>query len=350
VYPYYIESLQQFPTETYNPNLVLLSEQAHITITDEQSGKYFNYVYYTDTEYIIKSENGSHVQTIGITSNFGSEYDCGFPSSLEFFVDSKKREYTATLNRNYTDETHFYLEYQLTIDVSFPEGIPVSVRVVYDNYLISEHDETRKNILCGTNSFYKERSYTWNNNAEYVLLLENRSHNFFWVSDIIIGNKINLLDIDLFKAGIEYTIIDDHTTKLCLTSVIQNENNNKIHLKILLSSIFYAFSDGSLQFDFIPHDADGTPVSQEILKPYKLLLLTTGQLRILRNAFYAQYGYVFQDLELQKLFKIKPDLADRPILNAKSSAFNESLFNQIERENIRIIRDLETLKTDVLSR
>jgi hypothetical protein len=336
--------------ETYNPNLVLLSEQAHITITDEQSGKYFNYVYYTDTEYIIKSERGSHVQTIGITSNFGSEYDCGFPSSLEFFVDGKKREYMVTLNRNYTDETHFYLEYQLTIDVSFHEDIPVSVRVVYDNYLISEHDETRKNILCGTNSFYKDRSYTWNNNVEYVLLLENRSNNLFWVSDIIIGNKINLLDIDLFKTGVEYTIIDDHTTKLRLKPVMQNENNNKIHLKIILSSIFCAFSDGSLKFDFIPHDADGIPVSKEILKPYKLLLLTSGQLRILRNAFYAQYGYAFRDTELREMFQKIPGNADKPILNAKSSVFSESLFNQIERENIRIIRELETLRTDVLSR
>jgi hypothetical protein len=269
-----------------------------------------------------------------------SEYNWGYPDSLEFFVNGEKREYQAKLREIEQDigyRTRLHHEYVLFIDVEFPQNIPVTVRVRYHNLVL--HDEGVENtyrdtIPCGTGRR--------NGPAEYTLIVENRSHDLFWITGTSgIIPQINLLDKDLVELGVEYTVIGDNVTGFRLTPLRQNKD---MDAKIVLSRNFYAYAKGTLLFDFIPYINRGIEVSEEILKPYKLLLLTSRQLRILRNAFYAQYGYNFKDPELRDLFQEMQDQWERPILNARSSIFSESLINQIERENISIIRELELLK------
>jgi exonuclease I len=239
--------------------------------------------------------------------------------------------------------------YRLFFDVEFPQNIPVTIRVRYHNFVDPYAYMARGRISYGLDGSYGEPPYCWNGPAEYTVVLENRSRDFFWITGILgIMPQKNLLDEDLAKLGVEYTVIGENITSLRLTPLIQNKNRR---VRIDLSTVFHGYSGDNLLFDYIPHhanDDNGIKVSKQIVNPYKLLLLTSGQLRILRNAFYAQYGYVFQDPELRDLFQEIPEKADKPIQDAKSSTFSDSLINPVERENIRIIRELESLKNAAL--
>jgi len=67
-----------------------------------------------------------------------------------------------------------------------------------------------------------------------------------------------------------------------------------------------------------------------------LRLLSNSQLRILRNAFYAFYGYNFRDKNLKSFFS-KFD----PAWYSVNKNFNESIFTEIERNNINKILEEE---------
>ena len=82
-------------------------------------------------------------------------------------------------------------------------------------------------------------------------------------------------------------------------------------------------------------------LSQEVIEQKELFYLSNNQLRLLRNAFYAIHGYHFKYQDLQNYFtkfmwyKVNPN-------------FSESDFNEIERKNIALIREMENMKEPVL--
>jgi hypothetical protein len=73
-----------------------------------------------------------------------------------------------------------------------------------------------------------------------------------------------------------------------------------------------------------------------VLDRSKLSLLSSAQLRLLRNAFYALYGYNFRDENLKSIF-----MDVFKVFYTVNSNFNENLFTEAERRNINMILEEE---------
>ena len=80
-------------------------------------------------------------------------------------------------------------------------------------------------------------------------------------------------------------------------------------------------------------------ISQRELAPYELVFLTNNQLRIMRNAFFARHGFVFQSRDLQEIFGSWQNYQPNP-------NFHEGMLTDIDRANIATIQRLEALAED----
>lgn len=82
-------------------------------------------------------------------------------------------------------------------------------------------------------------------------------------------------------------------------------------------------------------------LKNEVLEMKDTFFLSNEQLRLLRNAFYAIHGYRFKSQVLQNYFtqcgRYKPN-----------SSFSEADFNETERKNIELIRQMENIKEPLL--
>ena len=112
--------------------------------------------------------------------------------------------------------------------------------------------------------------------------------------------------------------------------------------------IDYAYMTGfSFKFynsiNSVYYYANGTDYSKTLFDKIDLIFMTPYQLSILRNGFYACHGYDFKNEELKKVFK-NPYTGNYQV----NPNFSESDFNEIERKNIEIIREIENLKNPIL--
>ena len=87
-------------------------------------------------------------------------------------------------------------------------------------------------------------------------------------------------------------------------------------------------------------------LSKELLSKADLFTLSKRQLSILRNSFYAKYGYGFKNKEVRAYFEA--NCKDQGVEYKVNPNFSESDFNETERKNIELIREMESMKTPVL--
>jgi hypothetical protein len=82
-------------------------------------------------------------------------------------------------------------------------------------------------------------------------------------------------------------------------------------------------------------------ISKRELRQYELIFLNKNQLRIMRNTFYAIYGYRFNYKTLSEILYdcIYEEIPDRWY----NPNFSEALLSPIERKNIEIIQNLENM-------
>jgi hypothetical protein len=84
--------------------------------------------------------------------------------------------------------------------------------------------------------------------------------------------------------------------------------------------------------------------SEERITPYQYIFLTDKQLQVVRNAYYARHGYIFQDQNLGRMMHenfFDPRFGH---INYKENPnFKESMLTDIDRANIEIIKRLEML-------
>ena len=99
----------------------------------------------------------------------------------------------------------------------------------------------------------------------------------------------------------------------------------------------YQFRSGSIEFNSIPKIV----LSQTVIPKLNLYFLNNRQLWLLRNSFYALHGYAFKDSELNEFFL--ENLAGYHDL--MKQGFDENSFNEIERKNIELIREMENMTT-----
>jgi hypothetical protein len=341
---YRIETLQQSPYKIFIPALEIVKESARFQLLDT------NYSYICDTEYIIKNNGESVTQTIGITS-FG--YSRFYPpDSIEFLVNGKKYDYERFLVPPDPDkEGQNWRQDWFFIDVHFDQGSEISVRVIYENRLATFGGEQ----MCIFYGIIDPVNDNWYANVQSSLFIENTNEKYYWMADIYFDDKEQRDSLSL--SGI---MADEDTMDTSLFDLDLINNTDFILrfkdsarppiIKILVLSMtkwmeatqyFNAYNDGIVLFY---NGLSDRTLERYVIRDYELVLLSLYQLRILRNSIYAQYGYIFNDVELQNLFETPPYARIR---NCKSKVYNENLILETEQKNIQIIRDLELLRMKI---
>ena len=87
-------------------------------------------------------------------------------------------------------------------------------------------------------------------------------------------------------------------------------------------------------------------ISKKLLSKSDLFTLSKRQLSILRNSFYAKHGYNFKNKEVKAYFEA--NCRDQGVEYKVNPHFSESDFNEIERENIELIREMENIKEPLI--
>jgi hypothetical protein len=120
---------------------------------------------------------------------------------------------------------------------------------------------------------------------------------------------------------------------------------NEDAIKIVLTNIEPAANDiieihlGVSLFDFGPKVFPNDFYYREsLLKANQLSFFTKSQLRILRNVYYAFYGYNFRDIQLKQFFS---EYYDRIPWYTINNNFNEAMLTASEKRNIEIIMNEE---------
>lgn len=80
---------------------------------------------------------------------------------------------------------------------------------------------------------------------------------------------------------------------------------------------------------------------KEKIESREIFYLTNNQLSLLRNSFYAMHGYDFKNQTYKSFF------SNYKWYNVTPN-FSESDFNEIEKKNIAIIKELENIKEPIL--
>ena len=87
-------------------------------------------------------------------------------------------------------------------------------------------------------------------------------------------------------------------------------------------------------------------ISKKLLSKSDLFTLSKRQLSILRNSFYAKYGYNFKNKEVKAYFEA--NCRNQGLEYKVNPNFSESDFNETERENIELIREMENIKEPLI--
>lgn len=104
-------------------------------------------------------------------------------------------------------------------------------------------------------------------------------------------------------------------------------------------SYFYDKENGPYRFK-------DESLDRKLLSKEFLFFLSRQELSILRNAFYASHGYDFANNDLKKYFE--DNCMRMGVEYHVNPNFSESDFNETERKNIALIREMENMKTPLL--
>ncbi|QQO10352.1 YARHG domain-containing protein [Breznakiella homolactica] len=352
--------------------LELIKEEVFISFHEN---KYFpSDEYVIQAEYTIKNNSKSDTRlSVGLL--FYNWEDRGnvppIPDGVEFWVNSEKKEYKSELaeERLKNDMYPFPDEpvYWAVIDCVFPAQEKTIIKVKYINGMSGSLRE----VTCGYNNtmFTGLNLPEWKGIPEFSINISNNLlainnvlekelfYEFYWISNVMVTKKYDRMNP--FDLNDELLFLQ--TLHPGLYSLKKNDNNNwqiqftntfvenygrdiVLFLKIWGSTPQYCYlgqyPNNIIQLGHFPLGSRESKISERYLGPYELIFLTNNQLRIMRNIFYAQYGYIFQDEELFDAFKM---LINWPLYK-KNESFSENMLTDIDRVNIETIRKLENLK------
>ena len=179
---------------------------------------------------------------------------------------------------------------------------------------------------CIINIIESETTYTYysdkiNNFTKYFLILENQDDRKFISFNNI--DSIQKYHNNTWKKEFSY---DDFK---CIAKR-DGEEACKIKLQI------YNFGFDEESYFYYPI------IRTKLIKQQDLFFLSNDQLRLLRNAFYAIHGYDFKSQDLKEYFSGFSWYKPNP-------HFCESDFTEIERKNIKLIRQMENQEEPLLS-
>jgi hypothetical protein len=391
----HISGLLQYGINIDRQHLHLTESQHQIHLGDHA----INRDYMTST-YIIKNSGSEYNATIGILLYQWMGGRIYFSDiEIRFFVDGSLVAFTERTNERGIVamdghelellENRGYVSWAL-IDVLFPENSTVTIRIQHQNIFTGYHIGGWREHFLAYNprflSFFPDLLY-WKGPTEFSVEIVNDfvlSNNVQdrWISDIIFeriegSDRVAVNRFANWLFGIVYPPQFGMTQNILRTSEylrdLQSLETNLMRLQRLNSNTFridfteefmvdftrsfvidfnildmerFAFVGFNLEREviltFLHNDGN---ISQRELAPYELFFLTSNQLRVMRNTFFARHGFVFSSMELQTIFEgFNIDPGDR--FYVPNPNFHEGMLTDIDRANIAIIQRLEALARD----
>lgn len=206
-------------------------------------------------------------------------------------------EYTSDIGRS---SIHFNTDLKRSND--YKSGFIIDMENK-NHYLSKMYDMKKENFFF---SFFKEEKI---NIPDNIILTKEK-------------NKITVSGFETLPSSSYYIGIGTFIDYSCMTG---------------FSFKFYNSIDSVYCYD------NDTDYSKTLFDKSDLIFMTPYQLSILRNGFYACHGYDFKNEEFKKVFK-NPYTGNYQV----NPNFSESDFNEIERKNIELIREIENLKNPIL--
>lgn len=335
---YMIGGLTSYPDGKPIEGITLTNETVKIVMIKDDT-------YLNNTKYVFTNTVGDRKcqMCISLVSTVqGGEI--AIPKNIQFTVNGKIVPYKVTKSIN--DRDYWKVDYWYYIDVEFISGAATEITTSYSSYLLTG---VRGMIIrCAINGSYPD----WSDNATYTVYLEHEMEDYYWISNIAFVDRVDNtkscdLNKDLQKLDkLEtdgYTIhkLGDGKWKIDFNQSFIKQYNDEFYIKILDTYTPYSYFDlypkTGVRLSYL--DTDASNISGRILGRYELMFLTNTQLKIMRNAFYARYGYIFKDAYLNNFFHVECD----NIKYKENPNFKESMLNDVERFNAATIKKLEAL-------
>jgi hypothetical protein len=393
-----VSGLLQYGENIDRNNLELLKDEETIILPKwtEDVTSYYS----IKSEYVIKNTTNKDLRsTLGLffysTFFYGEVKDKDM--ELEFYVNNVKTAYKIITPSKVVDWDG-YTAYWAVIDIAIPVDAVVAIQTQYFNITgVSNYSNGGSAIVAyniPTTIDHKESLY-WKGNPELIIHIENFSFaswadekyfEYCWISDIVFITKEHNIPMGTGEEWLDsiamtgrYTdymldykgnfsmannfiglydfsksLFSVTKTSECSWSItFQNkffesyERSFVIQIKYWASSpqdgyCYVSASPPSIYLDvYGVGSTESGIISKRKLAPFELIFLTKHQLRIMRNAFYAQYGYIFKSQDLVKAFE---NNIDAGFIYASNPNFSESMLTDIDKANIETIRKLEEMK------
>lgn len=230
------------------------------------------------------------------------------PSKIQFFIDGKKDVSTLKISYyNWSNSMQTRFGYGTTI-MNYRYISNNSKKIIYFYYDNIDIPWRLSNILSIKDTESNSKNYInnfWQKKDESVCNIERK---------VSKNNEI------IWKS-----IVPEETSRL---EILLEENYQEL--------LFYPLC---IQFD-------GITLDKYIINKSKLFFLSKKQLETLRNSFYAIHGYSFKTQKWKEYFTQIFD--DNGYKYTNNPNFSESLFNEIEKNNIELIKIIENTKEPLL--
>jgi hypothetical protein len=300
-----------------------------------------------------------------------SHHDKPMPDNLQFYVDGVMTDYTIKLHETLFEKdgkSHDQFVNWGVIEVKFQKKSAIKIEVHYTSmrYFRMEDDN---GILYYNKLNEGYENYTqWNGLPQFFITITNdycgESYpESNWITNIDFQKKcktdnfesLQISNMLIYMLSLEndlfvITKINDSSWRIQFKKKFVEEYSSVVSIKFSTWSGRGGYCYLNIPINKKPEmlienglSKFDSCISMRKLAPFELIFLTKNQLRIMRNAFYAQYGYIFQDKKVQSVFEsdVYEGFLYRPNPN-----FSESMLTDIDRANIETIRKLEEMKFD----
>ena len=322
--------------------------------------------------YIIRNSGPEHQATLGILiSQLHGPPPSHVGLEMQFFVDGRQFQYTVSSPERSgvlvigerLFETPQLSNTWVLIDVTFPQESLVAIEVRYSNYSSFSSLGGALSITFNTSRAHIFTELVdWSGLPRFSIEVINDSRDSngieeFWVSNILFRSIHSPSTSRMFILPFLQTVSQrpaDRFMEVFRTSentflieftqeyVERFDRGMTLYLRRLGRHESQPFvSVGSLPpyVSLGPLTGLGGGISRRELRPYELILLTNNQLRVMRNAFFAQHGFIFRSQDLANIFGNMRGYIPNPY-------FHEDMLTEIDRRNIAIIQRLEALIQD----
>ena len=274
--------------------------------------------------------------------------DIIIPYDFRISSENKAINYTVYKNNTVIDMNSLYKEYSMVgdkIEIKFSLIIPKhSNKNIVIRYRNLQSGISQMNMKY----WYKIHIYrNLNDEPMNISFIYNASKN----SELYI-TSIDIKDIENEEVSKIINVERTNTTTTKWTSKLQNYNSRNKNEYLQVSFIYYDLGCAD-SLMFIGNNGSSNTIfwkNKDLMftsfNQKDLFFLSNEQLSQLRNSFYANHGYSFKNKQWADFFTklYNNELGYEYRYNPN---FSESDFNEIEKRNIELIREMENINKPI---